>query len=124
MHWSGRRMLGVGAAALAAALALVALLHSAPARSRALAYAVGALREQYGAALQASELRFNLLRLRFELSNVRMAATTHEVAPFLRASALVVDLGWSALIGELSFDEIELRDPVLEIGRASCRERV
>ena len=100
------RRFGVAAAVLVAAgLVLAALAHSAPVRTRVLAWVAGEARSRFGVTLEADRLSYNLLDLSFTLEKVRLG-TSVGMPRFLEADEVTVKLPWSVVRGGFAIESV------------------
>jgi hypothetical protein len=102
-----RRAVAVSAAVAAVVvLALLAVVHTPPVRSRALAWVARTLDTSFGLVLTADTFRYNLFTGGATLTNVRLAAKGHEAQPFFTAARVQADLPLAAYAGSLILDEV------------------
>jgi translocation and assembly module TamB len=94
--------------ALAAALVLVLVAHAPFVRSAALGYALDAVQRNYGIAVQAERLDYNLATLRVGLAGVRLSAEGAEDEPFLEADYVSVLFPAGVLAGNVAFTDINV----------------
>ena len=112
---SRRHILG---AALPLLLALcVFAIHTPPARSAALSWALVRLQSAAGFRADISRLDYNLLTLSFSARNVTLAANGSD-EPFFAAEEVRVNLPWSAVPGRIAIESLEIDNPSLTIVRA------
>ena len=102
-----RRGLAIGAAAVVALLVLlVAILHTPPVRSRALAWVITTLESRFSLVLSADRLTYNLLSGGVTLTNVRLAAKTAADRPFFTAARVQANVPLAAYAGRLILDDV------------------
>ena len=98
------------------AAALIALLHTPPARRVVRGQAIRLLEKQ-GIGFASSRLDFDLLTLQVELRDVTIqSSATPDLAPLLRADRLYVDLSLSKLIrGAYHVEDATVANPIVHI---------
>jgi len=111
------RALAAGAGLALLLLALVAALHTAPARNMVLGRAIAYLRDQFNVSLVADTLRYNLVTGRVWLTNVRLASTDARQDPFLAADRLEVTVPHTALWDGVSIERLRLENPRVAVHR-------
>lgn len=94
---------------------LLVVVHLPPVRALVFRQVAGALRTGLDLDLQAASLHYNLLTLRAELRDVRLAAVRTPDAPFLEAQAVTARFGPSTLIGVPDIRAVGLREPIVSI---------
>jgi outer membrane protein assembly factor BamA/autotransporter translocation and assembly factor TamB len=128
----GSRLLRVLATATAVVvilgLALVALLHLPPVRSRALSWVVAELESRYDLLLTSDRLSYNLVSGGVTLTNVRLAARGFADQPFFTATRVHADVPLAAYAGRLILDDVAVEAGRLTIvtdaqGRSNLPER-
>lgn len=104
-------------AAVAAVLviAVLAILHMPPARSRVFAWVGGLLDRDYGLVLTADTFRYNLLTGSATLTNVRLAARGHEAQPFFTAVRVRADVPLAAYAGALVLEDVAVDGGRVEV---------
>src|SRR5688500_11814527 len=107
----------VGAVCAALAIALVLFVHAPPVRRAALTRVVTLLADRFDVALRADALSYNLLTLRFTLTDLEVASTRTPQNPFLTADRLEVAIPRAALFGLFSLDYVGLQNAQLKIAR-------
>jgi len=105
-----RRVLAIGAAVVAVpGLLLVGLIHTPPARSRVLSWAIGQLESRFDLLLTGDRLSYNLLTGSVTLTNVRLAARRTPDRPFFTASRVDADVPLAAYAGRLILDDVAVQ---------------
>jgi outer membrane protein assembly factor BamA/autotransporter translocation and assembly factor TamB len=112
------KKIGIGiAVAVAAALVLVLLVHAPFVRSAALRYALSTVRRDYGLAIQADRLDYNLATLRVGLAGLRMSAEGSSNEPFFEAEYVSLRLPARILAGNVAFKDISITNGRLFVHR-------
>lgn len=112
-----RRGLVIPAAiAAGTVLAVLILIHTPWARSRALAWA-GDFVSRYDLVLRAHDLSYNALTRRITLTDVRLAAEGHDDRPFLVAQRVEVTLPWTVLRGRFAINHLSIDNGIVDIVR-------
>ena len=101
-----RAGLKIGAALAAGAVAIALILHAPFVRSAALRYALTTVQRDYGLALDAARLDYNLAVLRVGLAGIRLSAPGSTNEPFFEADYVSVTLPLGALFGDVAFRDI------------------
>lgn len=107
----------VTAALVVVALALVAVLHTAPVRRYVLRRASATLEERLGIRLDADALSYNLVTLQVSLAGVRVAAARSAGEPFFTAGRVAVTLQQSAVFGAPAIESMTIDDARIRIVR-------
>ena len=103
------KKIGIGiAVAAAAALILVLLAHTPVARAAALRYALATVQRNYGLALQAERLDYNLATLRIGLAGLRVSADGSPDEPFFEADYVSVSVPVRVFFGNVAFNDIRV----------------
>ena len=103
------KKIGIGiAVAAAAALILVLLAHTPVARAAALRYALVTVQRNYGLALQAERLDYNLVTLRIGLAGLRVSADGSPDEPFFEGDYVSVSLPAGVFLGNVAFKDISV----------------
>jgi autotransporter translocation and assembly factor TamB len=106
----------LAASAIAAVLAILAVaVHLEFVRARVLDWAIARASQDFGIAIEASSLRYNLVTTSAELRNVRLSAPGER--PFLQAEAIRVVLDRRALPGAVEIDRLDIERPQLTVVR-------
>lgn len=119
MKLFGKRWLLVALGLAVVAVAIVAILHTPMAQRQVLGMAGQAL-DRVGIRMSADRLAFNLFSLEANLSGVTLASRDTPDQPFLTVDEAHVDLPWSLLWSELTFDLVELHRPRLSLRRSEA----
>lgn len=114
-----RRSFLLAAGVIAAGLVAVALLHTSATRSAVLARAAAYAEARYGIRIEASRLEYNLVRLSFRLSGVRVASPRSPSQPFFEADRLEIDLPPSVLGGALTITRLSADRARVHVLRAA-----
>src|SRR5690606_32271409 len=106
----------IGAVLLLGVLA-IALLHLPASQDQVWSYGRASLADQYGVALSASRVRYNLLRLSITLDDLSVAAADRpEAPPLLSAARFMVDLGWRRLLnGGVHIQDAAIENLILDL---------
>ena len=111
-----RRTIAISAAvAVVLALALLAIVHTPPARTRIFAWVARTLDSRFGLVLTADTFRYNLFTGGATLTNVRLAARGHEAQPFFTAARVQADVPLAAYAGSLILDDVAVEGGRVEI---------
>src|SRR6266850_7866031 len=118
MFLAGMRRLGIAAAAVVIAVALVVLVvHTPPVRRAVLRYVIAEVQRRYAIRIEASRLDYNLPALTVGLSQVRIAAQRTPELPFFQADYVSAALASRALTGIVAFDEIAVTNGHVQLTR-------
>ena len=101
-----RAGLKIGVALAAGAVTIALILHAPFVRSAALRYALTTVQRDYGLALNAARLDYNLAVLRVGLAGIRLSTPGSTNEPFFEADYLSVTLPLGALFGDVAFRDI------------------
>ena len=112
-----RAALKISAALAAGAVALALVLHAPFVRSAALRYAITTVQRDYGLALDAAQLDYNLPALRVGLAGIRLSAPGSTNEPFFEADYLSVTLPLGALVGDIAFEGITVTNARVSVHR-------
>lgn len=110
------RLLTLTGIGLVGLLCLLALLHTAPVRSRVLAGAIDRLRTDVGIEAEIEQLDYNLFALRLAARNATLAIPGAD--PFLLVDAIRIDLPWSIVSGQIAIESLEVDRPRLVVARS------
>jgi autotransporter translocation and assembly factor TamB len=116
-----RRIVLIVVAAIVAIAAAVLIAHVPIVRRAVLRYAIANVQQQYGIALGASRLDYNLAALRVGLADVRVAAAGKQ-PPFFEADYVSAAVPWRTLLRDISFDSVVVTNGVVRIVRTSSGE--
>ena len=110
-----RRGLIVVATVMALALTLLTVAHLPFVRARVLEWARTRISAEFGIAVDADELSYNLLGISVDLRNVNLSAPGER--PFLHADRVRVVVDRRLLTGTVAVDQIEIERPRVAIVR-------